>query len=90
MENSSSPGPVLREQVKSVEPAPQHEGPDLPENVTARELLGLDAQFTKADLRSAWLRLARELHPDRWMTSGPAVRRMKEAGSSVSTPLATN
>lgn len=64
---------------KGVEPAPQHEGPDLAEGVSARELLGLNPHFTKADLRSAWLRLARELHPDRWMSSGPAVRRMKEA-----------
>jgi DnaJ-class molecular chaperone len=51
----------------------------LPKGVSARELLGLNAHFTKAELRSAWLRLARELHPDRWMGSGPVVRQMKEA-----------
>ena len=34
----------------------------LPEDVSARELLGLAPGFTKAQLRAAWLRLARELH----------------------------
>lgn len=59
--------------------APQWEGPDLPKNVTARELLGLNVSFTKAELRQAWLRLARQLHPDRWTSSGSDVRTMKEA-----------
>jgi hypothetical protein len=63
---------------RGVENAPQHELPPLPEGVTARELLGLNATFTKAELRSAWRRLAKELHPDRWMQSGEAVRRTKE------------
>jgi hypothetical protein len=64
---------------RGVENAPQHELPPLPEGVSARELLGLNPTFTKAELRSAWLRLARELHPDRWIQSGQAVRQMKEA-----------
>jgi hypothetical protein len=64
---------------RGVENAPQHELPPLPEGVSARELLGLNLTFTKAELRSAWLRLARELHPDRWIHSGQAVRQMKEA-----------
>ena len=34
-----------------------------------RELLGLPERFTGAELRRAWLRLVRELHPDRWATS---------------------
>jgi hypothetical protein len=63
---------------RGVENAPQHEFPPLPEGVTARELFGLNATFTKAELRSAWLRLARELHPDRWIQSGQGVRTMKE------------
>jgi hypothetical protein len=64
---------------RGIDNAPQHEFV-LPEDVTARELLGLNATFTKSELRSAWLRLARELHPDRWTNSGEAVSRMKEAG----------
>ena len=64
---------------RGVENAPQHEFPPLPEGVTARELLGLNSQFTKSQLRSAWLRLARELHPDRWTSAGQGVRQMKEA-----------
>jgi hypothetical protein len=46
---------------------------------SARELFGLSPGFTKAQLRAAWLRLARELHPDCWSSAGPAVRKMKEA-----------
>jgi hypothetical protein len=65
---------------RGVDAAPQHEGAELPrEGVTARELLGLNPGFSKAELRRAWLRLARELHPDRWAGSGAGVRLMKEA-----------
>lgn len=65
---------------RGVEAAPQHEGPDLPpEGASALELLGLNPGFTKQELRKAWLRLARELHPDRWSASGEGVRSMKEA-----------
>lgn len=64
---------------RGVERAEHHDAPPLPEDVTARELLGLNSGFTKAQLRAAWLRLARELHPDRWSSAGPAVRKMKEA-----------
>jgi hypothetical protein len=64
---------------RGVDNAPQHKLPPLPEGVSARELLGLNPTFTKRELRSAWLRLARELHPDRWIHSGQAVRQMKEA-----------
>jgi hypothetical protein len=64
---------------RGVERAEHHDIPPLPEGVTARELLGLAPGFTKAQLRAAWLRLARELHPDRWSAAGPAVRKMKEA-----------
>jgi hypothetical protein len=46
---------------------------------SARELLGLPARFTKAELRRAWVRLARELHPDRWHSEGAEVMKMKEA-----------
>jgi hypothetical protein len=64
---------------RGVENAPQHEFPPLPDGVTSRELFGLNPHFTKSELRSAWLRLARELHPDRWTNSGQVVRQMKEA-----------
>lgn len=64
---------------RGVERAEHHDLPPLPTGVTARELLGLSPGFTKAQLRAAWLRLARELHPDRWSAAGPAVRKMKEA-----------
>jgi hypothetical protein len=65
---------------RGVDEAPQHEGPELPrDGVSAMELLGLNSGFTKHELRTAWLRLARELHPDRWSASGEAVRAMKEA-----------
>ncbi len=53
--------------------------PRIQKNVSARELLGLGERFTKAELRRAWLRLARELHPDRWASTTPAVRQRKEA-----------
>ena len=59
--------------------APQHESGQLPgEGVSARELFGLLEDFTKRELRRAWLRLARELHPDRWGSAGEGVRQMKE------------
>ena len=64
---------------RGVKEAPQHTGRQLPVNGTARELLGLPAHFTSAELRRAWLRLVRELHPDRWAAAGEGVRRMKEA-----------
>ena len=65
---------------RGVEPAPQHEGPDLPpDGASALELLGLNSGFTKQELRKAWLCLARELHPDRWSASGDGARQMKEA-----------
>ncbi|WP_072389106.1 J domain-containing protein [Hyphomicrobium sp. CS1BSMeth3] len=65
---------------RGVEAAPQHEGPELPpDGASALELLGLNPGFTKQELRKAWLRLARELHPDRWSASGAGVRSMKEA-----------
>jgi hypothetical protein len=64
---------------RTVNEAPQHQGRELPLNATARELLGLPARFTAAELRRAWIRLARELHPDRWVTAGEGVRRMKES-----------
>ena len=47
--------------------------------MSARQLLGLPERFTGAELRRAWLRLVRELHPDRRATSGSGVRQMKEA-----------
>jgi hypothetical protein len=61
---------------RSIENARRHESL---ESANARELLDLNPTFTKAELRSAWLRLAKELHPDRWILSGQAVRQMKEA-----------
>lgn len=64
---------------RTVNEAPQHAARDLPLNATARELLGLPARFTAAELRQAWIRLARELHPDRWVSAGDGVRRIKEA-----------
>ena len=64
---------------RGVDRAEHHDIPPLPDGVGARELLGLAPGFTKAQLRAAWLRLARELHPDRWASVGPAVRTMKEA-----------
>jgi hypothetical protein len=64
---------------RTVNEAPQHEGPELPLNATPRELLGLPAHFTAAELRRAWLRLVRELHPDHWAAAGDGVRQMKEA-----------
>jgi hypothetical protein len=64
---------------RGIETASQHEEPELPDGVSARELFGLNSGFTKAELQRAWLRLARELHPDRWMHAGDGVRRMKEA-----------
>jgi curved DNA-binding protein CbpA len=51
----------------------------LPEDISAQELFGLTPGFTKSQLRAAWLRLARELHPDRWSAAAPAARKMKEA-----------
>jgi hypothetical protein len=65
---------------RGINTAPQHEGPELPDGVSARELLGLNPGFTKVQLRRAWLRLAKELHPDRWSLAVEGVRRMKEAG----------
>ncbi len=60
--------------------APQHTGLGLaPEGAGIRELFGLGQPFTKAELRRAWLRLARELHPDRWHNAGDGVRLLKEA-----------
>lgn len=53
--------------------------PRIRKNVSARDLLGLSERFTKAELRRAWLRLARELQPDRWTSATPAVRRRNEA-----------
>lgn len=64
---------------RGVERAEHHDLPPIPEGISARELLGLSPGFTKAQLRAAWLRLARELHPDRWSSAGPAVGKMKEA-----------
>jgi hypothetical protein len=63
---------------KGIDVTPQHESGQL-SCITARELLGLPAHFTKTELRRAWLRLARQLHPDRWSAAGDGVRRMKEA-----------
>jgi hypothetical protein len=48
------------------------------ELISARELFGLGDQFSKAQLRSAWLRLARELHPDRWFGAPEHIRQLKE------------
>ncbi len=60
--------------------APQHEGPELPpDGATAREILGLGQIYSKFELRNAWIRLARELHPDKWASEGIAVQRLKEA-----------
>ena len=64
---------------RGVERAEHHDIPPIPEGISARELLGLSPGFTKAQLRAAWLRLARELHPDRWSSAGLSVRNMKEA-----------
>jgi len=64
---------------RTVNEAPQHHGRELPVNASARELLGLPDRFTAAELRQAWLHLARELHPDQWIGAGDGVRRMKEA-----------
>ena len=63
---------------RTVNAAPQHKGWQLRVNATARELLGLPERFS-VELRRAWLRLVRELHPDRWATAGEGVRQMKEA-----------
>ena len=48
-------------------------------HATAHELLGLPVRFTSAELRQAWLRLVRELHPDRWAAAGEGAQQMKEA-----------
>lgn len=64
---------------RGVERAEHHDAARILEGISAREMLGLAPGFTKAQLRAAWLRLARELHPDRWSAAGPAVRNMKEA-----------
>lgn len=64
---------------RTVNEAPQHQGRELPLSATARELFGLPDRFTAAELRQAWITLARELHPDRWASAGDGVRRMKEA-----------
>jgi len=65
---------------RGIDAAPQHDGPTLPpDGVSARDILGLGPHFTKSDLRRAWVRVARDLHPDHWGTSGPAVQAMKEA-----------
>ena len=64
---------------RGVERAEHHDAPPLPEDISAHELFGLTPGFTKSQLRAAWLRLARELHPDRWSAAAPAARKMKEA-----------
>lgn len=47
--------------------------------VSPRELFGLDENYTKAQLRRAWLRLAKELHPDRFASADVQTRAAKEA-----------
>lgn len=64
---------------RTVNEAPWHDRPLPTAATSARELLGLPENFTSAQLRRAWLSLVRELHPDRWVTAGDEVRRMKEA-----------
>ncbi len=64
---------------RTVNDAPKHQGPAFPLEASAREMLGLPERFTAAELRQAWVRLARELHPDRWVAAGDGVRRLKEA-----------
>jgi hypothetical protein len=46
---------------------------------SARELHGLPVHFTKAELRRAWVRFARLMHPDLWHGKGDGVAKMKEA-----------
>ncbi len=65
---------------RGIQKARQHKRRGLRDGVSSRELLGLNPGFSKAELRRAWIRLAGELHPDRWIGSGEGVRRMKEAG----------
>lgn len=70
---------MLRAQ-RHISMAPQHEGVQLPNgNVSARELLGLVPGYTRHQVKAAWRRLARELHPDRWHSQGDGIRAMKEA-----------
>lgn len=64
---------------RGVEVAPHHKMRGLPpEGASARELFGLGQHFTKGELRRAWVRLACELHPDRWSRSPSGVRQIKE------------
>lgn len=64
---------------RTLSEAPWHDRPLPKAGVSARELLGLPQTFTSAQLRRAWLKLVRELHPDRWATAGEGVQKIKEA-----------
>lgn len=46
---------------------------------TAREIFGLPERFNSGELRRAYMRLVRELHPDRWASATADVHSVKEA-----------
>ncbi len=65
---------------RGIATAPQHDGPAINfATASPREIFGLEQHFTKAELRRAWIRLAGELHPDRWASAGAGVQQLKEA-----------
>ena len=64
---------------RGIHNAPWRDGMELPGHLSARELFGLPERFTKAELRRAWVRIARDLHPDRWASAGAGVAATKEA-----------
>ena len=47
-------------------------------NISQREIFGLGSHFTSRELRNAWKRLVRELHPDLWGSASTEVRKNKE------------
>ena len=63
----------------SVSEADWHDGVEIDDYDSALDLFGLRPSFKKSDLRRAWLKLARELHPDRWGNASAGVRQLKEA-----------
>jgi len=52
-------------------PGPKNDTPDL---VEAREILGVAANATRAEIQAAYGRLIRAVHPDAGGTSGLAAR----------------